>query len=389
MAEPSNESAPVSLAPPTLTAREQAVLGVVLDLYLRSGEPVASRHVAEAGMDLGAEHLSSASIRNVFAALEASGYLFQPHTSAGRIPTLEALRQHVRHLPAPEPLAAAEEARLQALLGGGDAPGDAELSEEARLERACQFLSEVSRRIGLVAIAPWDDPGLREIRFFRLSGHRVLAVLAASDRQVRERVARVPEDYSQEELDTAARFLNASFSGWTLERIRRELIRRVDEDRAAYDRLLQRVLVLYHCGVLGLRDTGQVFVEGASHLVSLLRDHDRLAEILGALAAKERLLALVQQIEPRGESEPASPFGRSGGWAAAVRIQVGLEEAGMADFGLVAADYSTPEHRQGTLAILGPAYMEYGRAAAAVLRVRQLLEQQSPPSLASSLSRDN
>lgn len=389
MAEPSHESAPEYPAP-ALTVREQAVLGVVLDLYLRSGEPVASRHVAEAGMDLGAEHLSSASIRNVFAALEASGYLFQPHTSAGRIPTLEALRQHVRHLPAPEPLAAAEEARLQALLGGGDAPGDAELSEEARLERACQFLSEVSRRIGLVAIAPWDDPELREIRFFRLSGHRVLAVLAASDRQVRERVARVPEDYSQEELDTAARFLNASFSGWTLERIRRELIRRVDEDRAAYDRLLQRVLVLYHCGVLRLRDTGQVFVEGASHLVSLLRDHDRLAEILSALAAKERLLALVQQIvPPGGASEPASPWARSGGWAAAVRIQVGLEEAGMADFGLVAAGYSTPEHRQGTLAILGPAYMEYGRAAAAVLRVRQLLEQQSPPSLASSLSRDN
>lgn len=388
MAEVSNVGSPGGpAAPAALTAREQAVLTVVLDLYLRTGEPVASRHVAESGADRGPDHLSPASIRNVFAALEAAGYLFQPHTSAGRIPTLEALRQHVRRLPPPEPLGAEEEERLRMLMAGDESHGEVTLGEEARLERACQFLSEVSRRIGLVAVAPWADPGVQEIRFFRLSGHRVLAVLAASDRQVRERVARVPEDYSQEELDTAARFLNASFAGWTLERIRRELIRRVAEDRAAYDRLLQRVLVLYHCGILQMRDPGQIFVEGASNLVILLRDHERLADILRALAAKEKLLALVQQIAPPPAGGPVAgaALAAVAGMPEAVRIQVGLEAAGMPDFGLVAAAYSTPEHRHGTLAILGPACMEYGRAAAAVLRVRSLLEQVTP----NSLSRDN
>lgn len=368
---------------PVLTAREQAVLGAVLDLYLRTGEPVASGHVAAMGSD--PEHLSSASIRNVFAALEAAGYLSQPHTSAGRIPTLEALRQHVRRLPPPDPLAPEDEQLLRSFLGRIEPNAEVELTEEMLLERACQFLSEVSRHIGLVAVAPWSDPSLREIRFLRLSSRRILAVLAASDRQVRERVARVPEDYSQEELDAAARFLNASFAGWTLERIRRELIRRLDEDRAAYDQLLQRVLVLYHCGVLQLRDPGQVFVEGTSNLIGLLRDHERLADILRALAAKEKLLELVQQLIPLPAASPASATPASTHADETIRIQVGWEAAGLPDFGLVAASYSTPEHRHGTLAILGPACMEYRRAAAAVLRVRALVERLTPD----SFSRDN
>ncbi len=378
MAEPSTGASANPQSAP-LNAREHAVLNTVLELYLRTGEPVASRHVAEMGGG-GAEHLSAASIRNVFASLEATGYLSQPHTSAGRIPTLQALRHHVRGLPSPRPLPADEERRLQALLGRGDSGPDIEITEAQFLERACQFLSEVSHRIGLVAVAPWSDPSLREIRFFRLNGRRVLAVLAAQDGQVRECVARVPEDYSQAELDTAARFLNASFGGWRLERIRRELIRRVDDDRAAYDQLLQRVLVLYHCGILQLRDPGQVYVDGASNLVALLRDHERLAEILRALTAKEKLLALVQQIaDPANRPHPVPAV--SGGMPDTVHIQVGLDAADMPDFGLVAAHYSTPEHRQGTLAILGPACMEYGLAAAAVLRVRTLLEHLTPDAL--------
>lgn len=386
-ADASNDGALASgPSPAVLNEREQAILGVVLDLYLRTGEPVASRHVAEAGAGLGADHLSSASVRNVFAALEAAGYLFQPHPSAGRIPTIEALRQHVRHLPPPAPLSAEEEQRLRALMGGGERQGEVALDEAERLERACRFLSEVSRRIGLVAVAPLADPGLREIRFFRLAGHRVLALLAASDRQVHERVARVPEDYSQEELDTAARFLNASFAGWTLERIRRELIRRVAQDRADYDRLLQRVLVLYHCGILQMRDNGQVFVDGASNLVNLLRDHEHLADILRALAAKEKLLALLRQITPPESGAPASGVHPRSAAAEPFRIQIGLDQAGMRDFGLVATSYSTPEHRRGTLAILGPSCMEYGHAVAAVLRVREWLEHQVPPN---PLSSDN
>lgn len=348
------ESKGDTFQPEGLAERERTILSAVVELYLASGEPVASRQIAERE----GERWSSATIRNVFADLEADGWLSQPHTSAGRVPTLEALRLYVQQVQTPAELSREDEEQLQRALIG------APLGQEM-LERACQFLSAVSQRIGLVAVAPLADPGLRHIRFLRLTDRRVLAVLMASDQQVRERVVRVPEDYSQENLDAAARFLNGSFPGWKLERIRRELMRRVSEDRAAYDQLLQRVLVLYHSGVLELQDSGQVFVDGASNLVALLHGHERLAEILKALAAKEKLLALVS-----GICEP-TPAG--GGEAQGVRIQVGLDE--LPEFSLVAAPYCTPEHLHGTVAILGPARMEYERAAGAVWRVREIFSQ--------------
>lgn len=345
-----------------LNEREKSVLASVVALYLESGEPVASRQVAEQQE----EKWSSATIRNTFALLEAEGLLAQPHTSAGRVPTPEALRFYLQDLRVPAALSAEDEAALRRALmdaRGGDAERDL-------MTRACQFLSSMSSWIGLIAVDPLADPELRQIRFLRLTERRVAAILVAADHQVRERVALLPEDYTQEDLDAAARFLNESFSGWHLERIRRELSRRIQEDRAAYDRLLRRVLVLYHCGVLALRDGGQVIVDGASNLVALLHSHDRLAEILKALEAKERLLALVTEICSGGASsqEPALSLGPD----AVVRIQVGLGPA-MPEFSLVAAPYHTPAHLTGAVAILGPARMEYERAAGAVMRVRRVL----------------
>lgn len=336
-----------------LSDRERAILASVVELYLESGEPVASRHVAEQH----GERWSSATVRNVFAELEAGGWLAQPHPSAGRVPTIEALRMYVGQLPLPTALSNADEEQLQRMLAG------AEGSE--LLARACQFLSSFSRRIGVVAVAPLTDPMLKHIRFLRLSERRVLAILVTDDEQIRERAVRLPEDYGQEELDQVARYLNAAFSGWKFERIRRELLRRVSEDRAAYDRLLQRVLVLYHTGVLQLQDAGQVFVEGTSNLVPLLEDHQRLAEILHALAAKEKVLALVSGI--------CEQLNEGGSAQAQLRIQVGLDS--LPDFALVAAPYCTPEHLHGAVAILSPARMEYERAAGAVWRVREIFSQ--------------
>lgn len=333
-----------------LNERERTVLASVIELYLDSGEPVASRHVAQQQ----GERWSSATLRNVLARLEEGGWLAQPHPSAGRVPTLEALRVYVGQLPAPTNWSAADEEQLRQTLGAAEGP---EL-----LARACQFLSAFSRRIGVVAVAPLADPGLKHIRFLRLGERRLLAILVAADDQFRERVVRVPGDYRQEELDQAARFLNANFAGWKLERIRRELLRRVSEDRAAYDQLLQRVLVLYHSGVLEMQDSGQVFVEGAGNLVPLLESHERLAAILQALEEKEKVLALVSGI--------AEENGEAPGGAPAVHIQVGL--ANLPDFALVAAPYRMPDQHRGAVAILSPARLEYERAAGAVWRVREI-----------------
>jgi heat-inducible transcriptional repressor len=341
-----------SRGPASIGAREQEVLKALIRTYLATGEPVASRVLAQQRDD----GLSSASIRNVLADLEEAGYLFQPHTSAGRVPTLDALRLYVAsldrhsHLPMRE-----EESLRRALEPSGD--------EQSMLSRACAALSQITHQLGVVAVVPWSDTGLREIRFFRLTDRRVLALLVTVDGQVRERVARVPEDYSQDELDTAGRYFSRHFAGYSLERIRKELLKRVAEERAAYDQLLKRVLVLYHCGLLEMRDAGRVYLEGTAHLVGILRHHERLSEIVAALAAKEKLLSLLTTLvheSHHGESEGE------------IHVRIGLEEADLPEISLVAASYCTADHTEGAIGVIGPTRMEYDRAISAVSRARDL-----------------
>ncbi len=325
----------------------------VVGAYLSTGEPVASRTLAQQRSD----GLSPATIRNILAALEDQGLLHQPHTSAGRVPTLLALRMYAQALSVqPRHLSAEDAERLHRALDGVNEGPDL-------LARACQFLSDVTQQMGLVLVAPWTDAGLKHLRFIRLTGRRVLAVLIAGDGQVRERVARLPEDYSQDELDAAARYFNAAFPGWTLQRIRRELIRRIDEDRAAYDELLKRVLVLYHCGVLEMQDRGEVYLEGTSHLLSVLRDHERMAGILSALTTREKLLGLLSGILEANQRD-----------SSAVRIEVGLEQQNLPEFALIAAPYIASDLRGGTIAILGATRMEYERAVSAVCSVRDVFQ---------------
>lgn len=335
-----------------LGSREAAILQALLEAYVESGNPVASLALAHV---TGLPRLSSASIRHILAELEQAGYLDQPHVSSGRVPTAKALRWWVRHfgppvLPADDLGSQQLERRLR------------DASDEATLwMRASEYLSGASKHVGLVAIRPWRDAGLKQIRFFRLTDHRVLAILVAGDGVVRERVNRVPESYSQSELDAAARFFNHHFAGSTLLRIRRELQHLLEQERAAYDVLLKRVLVLSHCGVLEMQDEGQVYVQGASHLASVLQSGE-LEAMLESLNQKERWLHLLTEMDSadwiEAQGAAASP---------AVRVRIGLQDAALPGCSLVAAECG-----RGTLAILGPTCMPYPRALAAVALVREL-----------------
>ena len=332
-----------------LTAREAAILTAVLENYLRTGEPVGSKSIAQQRQN----SLSPATIRHVLALLEEKGYLQQPHTSAGRLPTLAGLKYFVRQLPADSWESVEASEIEQQLLHAQDWP--------TLQSRATLFLSQVSEQLGMVAVTPWPDPGIREVRFIRLTERRVLAILIAADGQIRERVSRVPETYSQNELDAAATYLNHWFSGCTLSHIRRELTRRIEEERAAYDRLLRRVLVLYHCGVLEMQDTAEVYLEGASNLARLLHDSERLADILEALTEKQKLLDLLT-----GFSEGSVELGKDG----AIRVCIGLDNPAMPDFSLITANFQAPDQTRGAIGILGPTRMRYDRAVAAVTLVR-------------------
>src|SRR5690348_8949049 len=237
-----------------MTPRSREVLHEIVQAYIATGEPVASRSVARRWHD----SLSPASIRNAMADLVEEGYLSQPHTSAGRIPTEKAFRSYVESLTLRK-LAATEIERLRAELGRHD-------TVEARVEHTSRVLTELTHGVGIAAAIPAASPALDHVELVALPAGRVLMVVMTRDQQVRNRVVTLEEAVSPDELISIGNYINRNFSGWILEDVRRELAARLDHAAAAYDELLRKLTVLYSKGLLDLGNAPEVHMDGASNL---------------------------------------------------------------------------------------------------------------------------
>jgi heat-inducible transcriptional repressor len=293
--------------------RHCEILNAIVRAYIETGEPVASRSLSKNR----GEPLSPASIRNVMADLADDGYLAQPHTSAGRIPTLKAFRAYVASL-ATNRTGAVESERLRN-----------ELSElptvEARVERSSQVLMEMTRNVGIAAAIPALAQELDQIELLPLGvggadasarpANRVLMILVTRDRMVRNRVLYLEEPVSPEELISVRNYVNRNFSGWQLGAARRELLRRMEEERALYDAVERKLQLLCNNGLLAVDTAPDVHMEGASNLLGLdlHLTREKLRELLRALEEKKRLIELLDRFLelPPGELE----------------VHVGLEQA--------------------------------------------------------------
>src|SRR6202011_550621 len=241
---------------PNIDAREREILTAIVETFITTGEPVGSRTLAQGNR----EGLSSASIRNVMADLAEAGYLEQPHTSAGRVPSTEAYRYYVEQLTGKARLSPEDEGIIQESLYG--------ISDvQEFMERTSHVLSLISRNVGVTIAVGGPKNALEHVYFSRLGDQKVLAVLVTRSGLVRDRVLRL--DLPQADLDAAARFINDNFRGWTMEAMRTELARRLEQESSEYDRLMASVQRLYRQGALAADETAQVvFVEGASNLVT-------------------------------------------------------------------------------------------------------------------------
>src|SRR5579871_6933166 len=156
-----------------MTPRGRDVLHEIVEAYIDTGEPVASRSIARRRRD----PLSAASIRNIMADLDDEGYLSQPHTSAGRVPTEKAFRSYVQSLTLRR-LAAAELERLRAEIGKLD-------TIERRVEFTSRMLVDMTRGMGIAAAIPVRSPALQHVELISLPDSRVLMVVVTRDQEVR------------------------------------------------------------------------------------------------------------------------------------------------------------------------------------------------------------
>jgi heat-inducible transcriptional repressor len=330
-----------------LTARESEILCSIVRAYIENGEAVASRTLSKQRH----EPLSPASIRNTMADLADAGYLSQPHTSAGRIPTEKAFRVFVKSLAVRPPSASQRERILSRF-------SDAE-SVQDRAECSSRMLSELCRAVGIAAALPTGGEELDQVEFLPLADRRILMVCVTRDRQVHNRVVRIEEDLSAEDLVSIRNYINWNFMGWPLANIRRELQRRIEEERTAYDRILQRVNMLYQKGLLNVGHSTHVHMDGASNLVGLdlHLTKEKLRDLLRALEEKQRVLEILDRFLEQ-------THGRLG-------VFVGLEEAhpAMKELALIGLTVDLPGGLVGRVAVLGPMRMDYERAISTVQQI--------------------
>jgi heat-inducible transcriptional repressor len=328
------------------------ILNAIVRSYIETGEPVGSRTISKSRL----ESLSPATIRNVMADLADEGYLSQPHTSAGRVPTEKAFRLYVGALTANR-LAATESERLRSEFSLLHTVG-------ARVERSSHILVELTRNVGIAAAMPALAQELDQIELIPLAEKRVLIILVTRDHLVRNRVVALDEPSSPDELLSIKNYVNRNFAGWRLGDARRELLRRMLEERELYTEVHLKLQALYQQGLLEVDEFPEVHMEGASNLLGqdLHLTRERMRELLRALEEKQRLIELLDRFleQPAGELE----------------VHVGLEQAhpAMKDLALIGITVQLASGMPAKVAVLGPMRMHYERVMAAVLQTSRALE---------------
>src|SRR5713226_7437237 len=201
--------------------RNRQILADIVRVYIETGEPVSSRAISK-GFE---ESLSTATIRNVMADLEDAGFLYQPHTSAGRVPTAAAYRFFAQEIASQATITAVDREWIQREMGG--ATSAAEITE-----RAGHVLAEVSNGLGIIVSPPLGKTVLEHARMWLLPDGRVVVVLISPGGNPRDKILRPPRLFTQVELDATAECLNRHYSGWTLEAIRSDLLQKLGAERA-------------------------------------------------------------------------------------------------------------------------------------------------------------
>ncbi len=334
-----------------LDNRSREILKEVIRSFIDSGEPVGSRTIAK----IYPEGLSAASIRNIMADLEEMGYLTQPHTSAGRVPTDRGYRYYVDSLLTGVELPRSDRERVAEVVRRQGALPEV-------LHEISRVISRLTHQVGFVVCPDHTRAVLKHIEFISLAPRRILAILVDKSGAIHNRVADTSEELSQEELDQVGRFLVAGYQGKTLPEIREALLEKMKEEKARFDTLLSRAISL---GTQFLRAQEeadkQVYVQGTSNMLQQpdIVDMEEMRRIFETFEQKGRLVKILDEV--------VSSEG--------LRVIIGSEHSDptLAHLALVASPYRVGEQSTGILGVLGPTRMEYSRAIALVDYISKLL----------------
>lgn len=322
-----------------LSPRKKKILAVVVEEHIRTAEPVGSRAIANAA-DLG---VSTATIRNELAELERMGFLEQPHTSAGRIPTPQGYRVYVNELMESRKLSVEETEQIYSGL-------------DARIQQLDKLMADVGKLASSLtdypayALAAPIPATVTRFDFIYVDANTFIIVALLSSNSVKTKLMHLPFSVDQGLISTLSTMFNAGFTNLTEEQITGQLV--ASTERASGDTYgLVRAVAAFVIEILSDIKTGQSYIGGTGHLLNHpeFRDPDKAGKVIHYLSDGEHLRQL-----------PALAGDGN------VRVLIGPENIAeeLKDSSVVMATYNAGDNMQGLIGVVGPTRMDYSAVAA-------------------------
>ncbi|GAB6060530.1 heat-inducible transcriptional repressor HrcA [Desulfonatronum parangueonense] len=333
-----------------LQAREIGVLVTLIEDYIQTAAPVGSRTIAKKSN----LNLSPASIRNIMADLTEKGYLEQPHTSAGRIPSSQGFRFYVDSVLKYSPLSQEERNQLAASLG------DEKLDVSELLRNASRLLSAYTRQVSMILAPKATNIGFKHIDFILLKAGLAMAILVVEGGIVRNKIVTVDPKLGTDDLTKYSNYLNQLFQGRTLSQVRSKLLQEMDAVQREYQAVSQQALVLAQ-QVFSENSPREMFVEGTVNFFTHpeFANPAKLQELLRMLEERTQLLELLDKVsKPEGIS---IVFGRE------------EDQEGLREFTLISSPYLGQEDPLGVVGIIGPIRMDYAKVVPLVEFTAQII----------------
>jgi heat-inducible transcriptional repressor len=321
-----------------LNERARLLLKTLVERYIREGQPVGSRTLSrDSGLSL-----SPATVRNAMADLEEMGLLISPHTSAGRVPTVQGYRFFIDSLLQVDPLASQEVEALRGQFGD-------EQDSHALIQTASNMLSDLTRLAGIVTVPRQDEVRLRHVEFLSLSGDQVLVILVLNDREVQNRIIRTGQRFTDSQLQQATNYLNEICAGKDLTQVREDLLGEMRQARKRMNDIMVSAIEMAGMAFDSEPKDEDVMVSGQTRLMEYgeLADMEKLRLLFDAFARKRDILLLLDHVLT----------------ARGVQIFIG-EESGSDIFeqcSVVSAPYHSEGRVLGVLGVIGPTRMAYDR----------------------------
>ena len=334
-----------------LGERKERILKAIIQTYLETGEPVGSRTISK----YSELKLSSATIRNEMSDLEEMGYIIQPHTSAGRIPSDKGYRFYVDQI---------MQEKDNEVTEFKDMMVQKVDKLELVLKKMAQVLAANTNYAAMISGPSYHKTKLKFIQLSRVEAHKLLVVVVVEGNIVKNTMIDIAEELGEQELLNLNILLNSSLNGLTIEEINLDIISRLKEDAGIHSQVVELVLNEVAEAIKAGGEDLQIYTSGATNIFRYpeLSEGDKASKLIGTLEHKEMLQEFVSEVNTEN------------GGDAGIQVYIGDETPvqSMKDCSVVTANYVLSDGLRGTIGIIGPKRMDYEKV---VNTLRSLMNQ--------------